>query len=91
VWLGSSSSYGSVLEASTSDHKPVYALLSLVVPCYDQAALRKQACAALQQVAKGQHTNGHSSSSWSQQQQQQQQQQQGSSGFASSVQGGSIW
>lgn len=90
MWLGSSSSYGSVLEASTSDHKPVYALLSLVVPCYDQAALRKQACAALRQLG-GHAANGHGHSSWSHHHQQQQLQQQDSSGFASRTQGGGIW
>lgn len=58
--LTSPSAYNAVLEVNDSDHKPVYAQLSLVLPWYQQQQLRSTSLARLWQVAQLQ---GSSSSS----------------------------
>ena len=44
-------SYGSVMEVSDSDHKPVYLALSVTLPSYDQARRRALARRALRRLA----------------------------------------
>lgn len=59
--LTSPSAYNAVLEVNDSDHKPVYAQLSLVLPWYQQQQLRSASLARLWQVAQLQGSSSSSS------------------------------
>jgi hypothetical protein len=63
VSLTSHGAYNAVLEVNDSDHKPVYAQLSLALPWYQQQQLRSTSLARLWQVAQLQGSSSNAGGS----------------------------